>query len=84
MRTEGNVSKVALCKCGNYFLAGHVDYLSEETEKEFTEFTNEGYEVKLETIEETKARDLAFYSDCSKGLCKLSPEKLVETNKTEE
>jgi hypothetical protein len=84
MRLEGNVSKVALCKCGNFFRACHVDGLSEETEKEFTEFTNEGYEVKLETIEETKARDLAFYSDCSKGLCKFNADKLVHTHETEE
>tara|TARA_B100001146_G_C16062056_1_gene382577 strand:- start:135 stop:353 length:219 start_codon:yes stop_codon:yes gene_type:complete len=70
MRTEGNVSKVAICpKCKGFTLACHVDCLDEETEKEFTDLTNEGFEVKLETIKETQAREYGAYSDCSKGKC---------------
>jgi hypothetical protein len=84
MRLEGNVSKVAICtKCNKHIKAGHVDYLDEESEREFTELTNEGYLVKLETVEETRGRELGFYSDCSKGLCKLSPEKLKPTHDEE-
>jgi len=46
MRTEGNVSKVAICpKCNGYVLACHVDYLR-AAEKEFTKLTNEGFTVK--------------------------------------
>ena len=70
MRTEGNVSKVAICpKCDGFTLACHVDSLDKETEKEFTELTNEGFIVKLETIEETQARDYGAYDDCSTGKC---------------
>lgn len=70
MRTEGKVSKVAICpKCKGFTLACHIDSLSKETEKEFTELTNEGFEVKLETIEETRAREYGAYSECSQGKC---------------
>lgn len=70
MRAEGNVSKVAICpKCESFTLACHVDYLEKSTEKEFTELTNEGFIVKIETIEETKARKYGAYSECSKGEC---------------
>lgn len=62
MRKEGKVSKVAVCPhCGDAVLFSHVDYLSKQTEKEFTEFSNEGYTIKLETIEESKKRNL---NDC--------------------
>jgi hypothetical protein len=70
MRTEGNVSKVAICQnCDGFVLACHVDGLDKRTEKEFTEFTNEGFLVKIETIQETKARDFADYDECSNGTC---------------
>lgn len=70
MRTEGKISKVAICpKCNAFILACHVDHLSKQTEKEFTELTNKGFEVKLETSEETRARKYGDYNECSKGLC---------------
>lgn len=60
-------SKVAVCrKCENYVLACHKDYLSKEREKEFTEFTNMGFIVKLETIVKTKKREYSYYKDCLK------------------
>lgn len=71
MRTEGKISKVAICpKCDGFILACHVDHLEPETEKEFTELTNEGFAVKLETADETRARKYGAYSECSKGKCK--------------
>tara|TARA_R110002020_G_scaffold318905_7_gene534551 strand:- start:7841 stop:8056 length:216 start_codon:yes stop_codon:yes gene_type:complete len=71
MRTEGNVSKVAVCpKCDGFTLACHVDSLDREIEKEFTQMTNEGFIVKLETIKETQARKYGAYSECSKNKCK--------------
>ena len=80
MRLEGNVSKVAICpKCNCHVMAGHIDMISEESEKEFTQFTNEGFVVKVETIDETTSRDLGSYVDCSKGLCLASPKDLVES-----
>ncbi len=70
MRTEGKVSKVAICeKCNNFVLASHIDYIDKKTEKEFTELTNEGFTVKLETIEETKARNYSSYQNCKAGTC---------------
>jgi hypothetical protein len=70
MRTEGKVSKVAICeKCNNFVLAAHIDYIDRKTEKEFTSFTNEGFIVKLETIEETKARNFTSYKDCKAAAC---------------
>lgn len=70
MRTEGKVSKVAICpNCNGYVLACHVDCLTYETEKDFTDFTNEGFIVKIETIEETQKRKYAAYSECSKDKC---------------
>lgn len=66
MRTEGKVSKVAICnKCKAFVLACHVDYIRRETEKEFTQLTNEGFTVKLETIAATKKRGFSTYLDCS-------------------
>lgn len=64
MRTEGKVSKVAVCSCGAFILACHIDYLTAATEKEFTDLTNEGFTVKLETVEETKARNYGDYNEC--------------------
>jgi len=70
MRTEGNVSKVAICpRCNGFTLACHVDCLGEETENEFTELTNEGFIVKLETIEESRSRVYGAYDECSKQKC---------------
>ena len=70
MRIEGKVSKVAICeKCNGVILASHLDYIDSETEKEFTELTNEGFTVKLESIDETTARKFATYKDCKKGIC---------------
>ena len=71
MRTEGKVSKVAICeKCGCYIKAGHIDYLDKKSEKEFTELTNEGFTVKLETIKTTQKRKIGFYEDCISNNCK--------------
>ena len=71
MRTEGKVSKVAICeKCNGIILACHVDFLDKQTEKEFTELSNEGMIVKIETIPETQARIFGEYSKCLKGNCK--------------
>lgn len=70
MRTKGKVSKVAICeKCKGFIVASHIDYIDKTTEKEFTELTNEGFTVKLETIEKTKARKFATYNKCKIGKC---------------
>lgn len=70
MRKTGRVSKVAICpKCHGYIIACHVDFLNKESQKEFTELRDEGFWVKLETIEETKNREIADYSICSKKKC---------------
>jgi hypothetical protein len=70
MRLEGKVSKVAICNgCNKIILASHIDYMDKETEKEFTQFTNEGFLVKIETVKETKARNFGSYKDCSNGNC---------------
>lgn len=64
-------SKVALCKgCKGFIMASHTDYMDKATEKEFTQFTNEGFEVKIETLEKTRSRNLVFYSDKKNGKCK--------------
>ncbi len=71
MRTEGNVSKVAVCNnCNGFVLACHVDFLDKKVEREFTQFTNEGFDVKVETVEETRARNYSSYQDCSIRNCK--------------
>lgn len=70
MRTEGKVSKVAICeRCGHFVLGCHIDYLDRKTEKEFTAFTNEGFTVRIETIEETQSRGYSTYSDCINQKC---------------
>ena len=69
MRTEGNLSKVAICpKCEAYTLACHVDYLTKITENEFEELANEGFVVQLETIEKTRSRNYRAYSECPKSM----------------
>lgn len=71
MKTEGNISKVAICpKCHGFVLACHVDFLQKGTEKEFTQFTNKGFVVQLETIEKTRSRDFSDYDVCVKKECK--------------
>lgn len=70
MRTEGKLSKVALCpNCDGFVMAGHIDYSDKQTEKEFTELSNEGFTIKLETLAETKARKMTYYSDCVNDGC---------------
>lgn len=72
MNLVGNVSKVAICPiCNGFVLACHVDSLSKKTEKDFTQFTNEGFVVKIETVDETKSREYSFYGDCIKEIKKL-------------
>jgi hypothetical protein len=44
--------------------------MDKSTEKEFTQFTNEGFEVKIETLEKTRSRNFVFYSDKKNGKCK--------------
>lgn len=74
MQTEGNISKVAICpQCQKMMMACHVNHLSKATEKEFTEFTNEGFIVKIETRDETVARSFGDYNLCSKKECTPTP-----------
>jgi hypothetical protein len=64
-------SKVALCrKCKGFILASHMDYTDRTTEKDFTRYTNEGFEVKIETLEKTRSRELVFYSENKNGKCR--------------
>ena len=71
MNLKEKKSKVALCKsCKGFILASRTDYVSKDSEKEFTQFTNEGYEVKIETLEKTRSRNLVFYSKEKNGKCK--------------
>lgn len=46
-----------------------MDYISKKTEKEFTELTNEGFLVQVETMLETKERYFSDYKSCSTGKC---------------
>jgi len=71
MNLQEKKSKVALCKkCKGFIMASHMDYMSKSTEKEFTQFTNEGFEIKIETLEKTRSRNLVFYSNKKNGKCK--------------
>ena len=54
----------------NIFLSKIDDFLDKKTENEFTEFTNEGFIVKLETIDKTKSRNFADYKLCKEKKCK--------------
>lgn len=59
LEEQRKMSKVAVCPvCDSFPLACHIDYLRKETEKEFTEFSNEGYIIKIETADETRARKM--------------------------
>lgn len=63
---ERKMSKVAVCPvCDTFPLACHIDYLRPETEKEFTDFSNEGYIIKIETARETRARKMDW-CDCKR------------------
>ncbi len=63
-------SKVAICeKCNSYVLAAHIDYLTKESERSFSELSNDGFIIKLETLKETKKRNLSTYSLCINGDC---------------
>lgn len=65
------LSKVEICKkCDCYVLASHMNYITEHTEKEFTELTNEGFEVKLELVERTQLRKYSPYENCKNDICK--------------
>lgn len=71
MNLREKKSKVAICKgCKGFVLACHTDYLSKSIEKEFTQFTNDGFEIKIETLEKTKSRNIVFYSNKKNGKCK--------------
>lgn len=71
MRLEGKISKVAICPtCQKMILACHIDYIYKSIEKEFTQFTNEGFTVKIETAIETKSRKFGFYKNCKTHLSK--------------
>ena len=62
MRKEGKISRVAFCPiCDCFVMASHVDYSSKETDKEFTEFSKQGYSIKIETGQETRNREM---KDC--------------------
>lgn len=70
MRTEGKISKVAICeKCQGFILACHVDYLDKKTEKEFTNLSNQGFTIKIETGDETRARNYTSSKKCLEGTC---------------
>jgi hypothetical protein len=63
-------SKVALCKkCKNFVKATHVSILDRKIEKEFSDLTNEGYIIQLETMERTKKREWVGYSKKKNGKC---------------
>jgi hypothetical protein len=70
MNLTDKKSKVALCmNCKGYVLAGHIDYITKNRESEFTQLTNEGYEVKIETLQETRDRGFVFSSLLNNGKC---------------
>ena len=71
MRTEGKISKVAFCEnCQGFILACHVDYLDKKTENQFNKLANQGFQIKLETGEETRAREYTNSDDCLTNNCK--------------
>ena len=66
-------SKVAICKrCGSFVLACHVDYLTKEAERDFTTLSNQGFIIKLEHMDTTRARKYSFSEDCLNKKCKKS------------
>lgn len=63
------ISKVAVCpKCKSYVLACHIDYIDRDTELDFTNLEREGFEIKVETKEETIERNYSYYGDCIKEI----------------
>lgn len=65
MEKEKKISKVAICpKCNCFVLACHIDHLNRKVEKQFTELTNEGFIILIETGEETRTRGFSSYEDC--------------------
>ena len=69
-------SKVALCKkCNGFVLASHIDGISNSIEKEFSEFSKEGFDVRIESLETTNARNFVFYSAKKNGNCEDCNEK---------
>ena len=73
MRTEGKISIIAICeKCNGIILASHIDYMNKQIVEVFKELANEGFTVKLESIEETKTRKFATYKKCKIGACLLA------------
>lgn len=64
-RNDGRVSKVAICEvCNGFIMACHIDHLDKDANKDFTKLSNEGFTVKTETIEQTKARKFTNYDEC--------------------
>lgn len=72
MKTEGKVSRVAICeKCQSYILACHIEYLDKDAKKEFSKLSDDGFTIKTETIEDTKDRPFGDYKSCKSGKCTL-------------
>jgi hypothetical protein len=70
MNLKEKKSKVAICeRCQKYTLASHTDYITNKTEKEFTELANIGFTVKIETLEETQQRGYSYWEDCINAKC---------------
>lgn len=81
MTKEGRVSKVAICeKCNGFVLACHIDFIDAQTEKEFTEFSNEGFTIRLETVGDTHQRKMCTYQKCKDGEC--APQQLAPSTAT--
>lgn len=80
---NNKVSKVAICEnCGAYVLASDINAIAKlplkgknAINKEFTELSNEGFVVKTETKEETKARKFSPYTVCLTKSCKKHGEE---------
>lgn len=76
MNNAEKTSKVAICeKCQSFVLACDINYIDEITEKEFTDLSNLGFTVKLESKEETRERRYSWWEDCEKGKCKVKIKK---------
>lgn len=70
MRTEGKLSKVAICpQCNGLILAGHIDFLNKQQELQFTQLTNEGFTIFLETLKESQRRKFSTYKVCKAKQC---------------
>lgn len=70
MRIEGKLSKVAICpQCSGLILAGHIDFLNKQQERHFTQLTNEGFTIFLETLKESQSRKFSTYQVCKAKQC---------------